>query len=157
MAAISEPSEIVKVVKRQLWEFTYTCPIAPNVSIHSNPKFSLTLCCQSQGLPRQTQPYRNDRITTVIRGLFFTGGSTAFATRFDEIFMRDGDPLLNREVPMAMVGLVSTGVSYKVNLSVNPILNHFLSSMLLSISGRQENDTTSTSARTPLLTYMRGT
>jgi len=125
MVAIGEPSEIVKVVKRQLWEFTYTCPIAPNVSIHSNPKFSLTLCCQSQGLPRRTQPYRNDCITTVIQGLFFTGGSTAFATRFDEIFMRDGDPSLNREVPMAMVGLVSTGVSYKVNLSVNPILNHF--------------------------------
>ena len=69
--------------------------------------------------------------------------------------MRDGDPLLNREVPMAMVGLVSTGVSYKVNLSVNPILNHFLSSMPLSMSGRWENDATSTSARTPLLTYSR--
>jgi len=47
MAAIGEPSEIVKVVERQLWEFTYICPIAPNVSIDLNPKFSLTLCRQS--------------------------------------------------------------------------------------------------------------
>jgi hypothetical protein len=39
--------------------------------------------------------------------------------------MRDGDPSLDREVPMAMVGLVSTGVSYEVNLSGNLILNRF--------------------------------
>ena len=71
--------------------------------------------------------------------------------------MRDGDPSLNREVPMAMVGLVSTGVSHKVNLSVNLILNRFLSSMLLSMSGRQENDATSTSVQMPLSTYMQGT
>jgi len=47
MAAIGEPSEIVKVVEQQLWEFTYICPIALNVSIHYNPKFWLTLYCQS--------------------------------------------------------------------------------------------------------------
>jgi len=39
--------------------------------------------------------------------------------------MRDGDPSLDCEVPMAMVGLVSTGVSYEVNLSRNLTLNRF--------------------------------
>ena len=63
-------------------------------------------------LARRTLPYRNARIITAIRDLFFSGGDDAFATRHDNLFKRHhANSSITREVPMAMVSLVTTGVS----------------------------------------------
>jgi len=65
-----------------------------------------------QGLVMRTRPYRNDRIITVIQDLFFRGGTTSFASRFDNLFTKYHDNgSVSHEVPMAMVSLVATGVS----------------------------------------------
>jgi len=76
--------------------------------------FILTLCRQAdplRGLVRRTQPYRNDWIIRAIRGLFFSGGTTSFAARHDNRFIRHhADSSITRHVPMVMVSLVATGV-----------------------------------------------
>ena len=69
---------------------------------------------QPGGLPRQTRPYCNTRIITIIRDLYFTGGGTAsFAARFRHLFpvYQGADGQSRREVPIPMVALVSTAVS----------------------------------------------
>ena len=63
-------------------------------------------------LVMRTRPYRNDRIITVIRDMFFTGGAASFARRFRFLFPVfegcNGEEKL--EVPIAMVALVATAV-----------------------------------------------
>jgi hypothetical protein len=58
------------------------------------------------------QPYRNDRIISVIQELYFTGGSGSFASRFDGWFPTyqgpNGDT--RQEVPIPMLALVATAV-----------------------------------------------
>jgi hypothetical protein len=60
----------------------------------------------------RTMPYLNNRIISVIRDLFFSGGIMSFARRFDTKFPTvqslDGE---TREVSVAMVALVATAVS----------------------------------------------
>jgi hypothetical protein len=58
------------------------------------------------------KPYRNKRIVTAISTLFFTGGTSAYAHRFDSKFprFRGPDGALVREVPEAMLALVATAV-----------------------------------------------
>ena len=58
------------------------------------------------------KPYQNQRIITVIRNLFFTGGTSAYAYRLDSKFPRSRGPegTLVREVPGAMLALVATAV-----------------------------------------------
>jgi hypothetical protein len=62
----------------------------------------------------RSRPYRNDRIITVIRSMYFGGGALSFARRFRYLFPthegRDGD--INFEVPVPMVALVATAVSH---------------------------------------------
>ena len=59
-------------------------------------------------------PYRNDRIITAIRDLYFTAGNTtgAFARRFQGWFPihTNDDGVTNTEVPIPMVALVATAV-----------------------------------------------
>ena len=64
----------------------------------------------------RSRPYRNQRIITVIHDLYFTGGITSFATRFDHLFPthRHNNGVTMREVPTPMVALVATAVSYSV-------------------------------------------
>ena len=64
------------------------------------------------GLPLRTKPYRNSRIITVIRDLFFAGGTSSISTRFDFMFprFRGREGTLVPEVPPAMVALVATAV-----------------------------------------------
>jgi len=60
----------------------------------------------------RTRPYRNDRIITAMRELYFTGGSNSFAMRFDGLFTRqNANSPVTREVPIPMVSLVATAVS----------------------------------------------
>lgn len=61
----------------------------------------------------RSRPYRNDRIITAIRALYFAGGTKSFAKRFQYLFptyeVREGEVV--REVPVHMVALVATAVS----------------------------------------------
>jgi hypothetical protein len=61
----------------------------------------------------RTRPYRNARIITVLRDLFFAGGTVSFAQRYHSLFPTyyNGDGVVTRQVPMPMVALVATAVS----------------------------------------------
>ena len=63
-------------------------------------------------LPKRSLPYRNARIINVIREVYFTGGVSSFATRFEHLFPRhrDGQGVTRTEVPCHMVALVATAV-----------------------------------------------
>jgi hypothetical protein len=69
---------------------------------------------------KRSLPYRNDRIITVIRDLYFSGGTASFANRFKDLFpIHHGDDgKLRREVPIPMVALVATAVSHSLILFV---------------------------------------
>ncbi|KAI9448875.1 hypothetical protein BJY52DRAFT_1193093 [Lactarius psammicola] len=88
--------DIVEYVRSQLSQYTYTFPRA-NIA---------------NGLVMRSRPYRNHRIITVIRDMFFTGGSTSFARQFQYLFptyeCREG--VVNHEVPVPMVALVATAL-----------------------------------------------
>ena len=60
----------------------------------------------------RTRPYRNERIISVIRDLYFTGGVASFASQFASLLPThtslNGENL--REVPIPMVALVATAV-----------------------------------------------
>jgi hypothetical protein len=60
----------------------------------------------------RSKPYRNDRIIAVIRDLYFTGGYTSFARRFNYLFpsCENCDNVTRHEVPDAMVALAATAV-----------------------------------------------
>lgn len=76
-----------------------------------------------KGVPMRTKPYRNERIVTVIRNLFFAGGSSSYAHRYDYRFprYRSNDGVVVREVPVPMLALVATAVSvtHKLRLHTN--------------------------------------
>ncbi|KAI9438454.1 hypothetical protein BJY52DRAFT_1195946 [Lactarius psammicola] len=96
--AITSPDDIVSNVRHQLSDYNYTFPAASSGVTRS--------------LMRRTQPYRNDRIFKVIRDLYFTGGSTSFATRFGYLFptTEGSDGKTRHEVPIPMVALVATAL-----------------------------------------------
>ena len=60
----------------------------------------------------RTRLYRNDRIIAVIHNMFFVGESNLFATRFANIFRRRGVSPVRYEVPLPLVCLVTTAVSW---------------------------------------------
>jgi len=58
--------------------------------------------------------YHNNRIITAIRELFFSGGATSFATCYRGRFAQvHEDSSISYEVPMPLVALVSTSVSWE--------------------------------------------
>lgn len=63
----------------------------------------------------RTKPYRNRRIISVMRDLYFIGGVHSFAHRYRErIATWEGDDgEVVYEAPVAMVALVATAVSAK--------------------------------------------
>jgi hypothetical protein len=85
-----------------------------------------------------SRPYRNPRIIAVIRDLYFTGGHTSFACRFRYLFPQmELDNVVKYEVPVPMVALVATAVSY--HLVCTQYANWTFSSTLLSMSGARES------------------
>ncbi len=60
------------------------------------------------------QPYRNDCIITVIRDMYFSGGTTSFTKCFRYLFptYESHEGVTNYEVPIPMVALVATVVSH---------------------------------------------
>jgi len=94
---------------------------------------------------RRTQPYRNNRIIRVIQELFFSGGSSSFAAGHDNLFTTHGP---EHEVPIPMVSLVATGVSWMIICDSKFDLGLLFSSyMPLFMSGRQVNDSMLNSLR----------
>lgn len=69
----------------------------------------------------RTRPYRNERIISALRELYFTGGSNSFAMRFLYLFptyeLREGADI-RQEVPIPMVALVATAVSLQFFLAM---------------------------------------
>ena len=84
----------------------------------------------------RSKPYRNRRIIDAIHDLFFSGGSTSFAKRFDYLFPNSEtlDGVTVYEVPVPMVALVATAVSLYSCLHAS-ILSRVISCMLCSTSG----------------------
>ncbi|KAH9069672.1 hypothetical protein EDB83DRAFT_2314067 [Lactarius deliciosus] len=95
-----DATEIARRIQKQLINYNYTFP------------FAMIVGTLPEGLPRRTRPYQNDRIISIIRDLYFTGGSSSLATRFEDQFPThqgpDGD--FNQEVPISMVALVATAL-----------------------------------------------
>jgi hypothetical protein len=93
MVTIGSAPEIAQFVQKQLSNYTYTFPNGGNVV-------------------RRSQPYRNDWIITAIRDLYFTGGASCLATKYDHLFpIHEGDDgRASREVPIPMVALVATAM-----------------------------------------------
>jgi hypothetical protein len=62
----------------------------------------------------RSRPYRNDRIINAIRDLYFSGGHMSFASRCSSHFPSCDhcDNVTRREVPVPMVALVATVVSF---------------------------------------------
>jgi hypothetical protein len=60
----------------------------------------------------RTRPYRNERIVTVIREMYFTGGATSFARKYLYLFPTHETPVGHTkfEVPVPMLALVATAV-----------------------------------------------
>ena len=60
----------------------------------------------------RSKPYRNDRFISAVSTLFFSGGPSAFVSRYHDFFPRlDG----RSEMPIAMVALVGTAVRVLVH------------------------------------------
>ncbi|KAH9010813.1 hypothetical protein EDB84DRAFT_1445511 [Lactarius hengduanensis] len=77
--AFGAPTEIARRIQKQLTGYNYTFPFA-------------TTGTSPDGIPRRTRPYRNDRIISVIQDLYFTGGISSLATRFEDQFPTYQDP-----------------------------------------------------------------
>ena len=106
-----------------------------------------------------THPYHNDRIIMVIQEMFFSSGTMLFAARFNKLFTRqDAHSQITHQVPLPMVCLVLTGVSYKSNVFVNlmPKWVFFYSYMLLFMSGKWVNNAQSSLVPTCSTTSIQG-
>lgn len=116
---IARPEKIKEMVSKELSKYNYTFPVVTGPG-PSGAK-----------LPRRTRPYRNDRIITAIRDIFFTGGPTSFARRFASSFpTHQGFGGVDKpEVPVPMVALVATAVRstfIRLNCCANGNLNEQL-------------------------------
>ena len=92
-------------------------------------------------------PYRNDRIINAIRELYFTEGHTLFAYCFRYLFPSCDccDNIARLEVPIPMVALVATAVSF------SPIQWHYIELNISSMPRSMSGIMASTKARISLL------
>jgi len=91
------------------------------------PKFCLTLCHQTRNpeLVKRSLLYHNKWIIAVLYKSFFSGGMSSFMTRFDRLFTSTSQDAISPvccQVPLPMVALVATAVSWKSNLFLHPTL-----------------------------------
>lgn len=77
------------------------------------------------GLIMCTCPYCNDRIITVIHNMSFIRGTNSFSTCFANIFRQCGISPVHHEIPLPLVCLVATAVSWQLNALLNSMLNVF--------------------------------
>ncbi|KAN0139137.1 hypothetical protein V8E53_003026 [Lactarius tabidus] len=97
--ALGSATDIIEHVRKQVSSYTYTFPGATFLNAPS-------------GLVMRSRPYRNERIVSTLRDLYFTGGSTSFARRYLYLFptweSREGE--ISHEVPIPMVALAATAL-----------------------------------------------
>ncbi|KAF8257052.1 hypothetical protein EI94DRAFT_1843047 [Lactarius quietus] len=96
--ALGQERNVIDYVSKQLSQYTYMFPGAAFANAPSD-------------LMMRSRPYRNERIITVIRDMYFTGGSASFAKKYNYLFPifegRKGEMI---EVPVPMVALVATAL-----------------------------------------------
>jgi len=127
-SAIKDPDEITRVVAKQMYDYHYIYPRVSNATVSTLSLIdSNSLFYQSSDLVYRTRPYRNDRIITILRNMFFGGGLKSFAARFDSDFPRfeERDGTTSCEVPIPMLALVATAVSqmfiwFHLNTMITP-------------------------------------
>jgi hypothetical protein len=118
------PQKISQIVDNQLLSYNYIFPSVSVSFIHcSFTGANLTnVQTASSGVSgTRGRPYRNDRIISVVRTLYFSGstalGTASFASQFAQLFPTfetlDGR---KTKVPIAMIALVGTAVSVQINL-----------------------------------------
>ena len=100
-------------------------------------------------LVMRSRPYRNDRIINAIRELYFTGGHTSFAYRFHYLFPGCDrcDNVARLEVPVPMVALVATAVSF------SPIQRQYVELNISSMPHSMSGVRASTKAKNSPLTH----
>jgi hypothetical protein len=85
-------------------EYTLNIYVLSDIISH---QFPVTRC-----LMMRSRLYRSQDLIAVIQDMFFSGGSASFAARHDALFPRHhAGTSLTREMSMAMVSIVATGVS----------------------------------------------
>ncbi|KAN0118798.1 hypothetical protein V8E52_004909 [Russula decolorans] len=91
---------IADLVAKEMENYNYIYPVS---------RFGRSM---KDRLLRRSQPYRNERIINVIHNMYFTGGVSSFARRFNNMFVRfcDDQGAMIPVVPDAMVALVATEV-----------------------------------------------
>ncbi|KAN0109460.1 hypothetical protein V8E52_009254 [Russula decolorans] len=91
---------IADLVAKEMENYNYIYPVS---------RFGRSM---KDRLLRRSQPYRNERIINVIHNMYFTGGVSSFARRFNNMFVRfrDDQGAMIPVVPDAMVALVATAV-----------------------------------------------
>ncbi len=109
---------VAQLVEKQLIDYNYTFPTGHKVSSVFFIKLKLTFFQMSSltFVPMRTRPYRNSCLISVIRDLYFTGGTTSFAHRFRRQFPfhESDDGNVVREMSIPMVSLVATAVSTSI-------------------------------------------
>ncbi|KAF8263175.1 hypothetical protein EI94DRAFT_1704178 [Lactarius quietus] len=94
----ASPMEAAVYIQEQLSNYNYTYPRGPRLG-------------GTGTLWMRSKPYRNDQIIGVIWDLYFTGGHTSFAYRFDYRFPRcENCENVRKQVPDAMVALAATAL-----------------------------------------------
>jgi hypothetical protein len=139
--AIPDVPTVVGIVQTQLSNYCYTFP----TSTPGDPFNAPTI---------RSRPYRNARIITVIRDMYFIGGSMSFARRYESQFptWRDNKGNIRREVPVPMLALAATalyaairewrtGTHHSIDFSANGYLDVYQGHVdtLMHISERRNN------------------
>lgn len=128
--ATLDPPKIVDLVAKEKEFYNYIYPLArvgfPKASQHRLKVVQVGVSVNNRLLKR-SQPYRNQRIINVIRSVYFTGGPSSLARRFDPFFPRhtDSEGVKSPEMPKPLLALVATAVRFHVScFNVNAYLKH---------------------------------
>jgi len=96
--AMASKQDVAAFVDEQLAHYNYTFPKLPKHVGNGR-------------LVMRSKPYRNDRIISVIRDMYFRGGRASFVSLYDYLFENTEDPeATTYEVPIPMVALVATAL-----------------------------------------------
>ncbi|KAI9437035.1 hypothetical protein H4582DRAFT_2078108 [Lactarius indigo] len=127
ICALGPSTEIAHVIQKQLNSYNYTF------------LYAMLGIAAPDGIPRHTRPYQNDRIILVIQDLYFAGGTSSFATHFEDQFPTHQGPngVISQEVLILMVALVTmalyatlyewcTGEQQVTEFSANTYLDIYL-------------------------------
>lgn len=113
--ALDSSARVAERVEKERDNYGYIYPV--RVSERNHVWHMLIFLQNSAGpenkrLLKRSQPYRNLRIIKVIRDVYFSGGVSSFAARFNDQFPQEPDSqgVMKTRVPEHMVALVATAV-----------------------------------------------